>query len=343
MAMSVDEAGADPILVEIMRGSGVESRHRGAAVIATAGGSVIESFGDFEQPVFPRSAIKPIQVLPFVESGALEAFGLGEAELALACASHTAEPEHLRIAEAWLARLGLDETVLDCGPLRTAQEAETGRIGSGSPLGNNCSGKHLGMITTALHRGEPVQGYIRPEHPVQQRILGVLEQVTAQDLGGAPRGIDGCSVPVVAVPLGALATAMARLCEPERHLPARRAIAARRVLKAWAGHPHLIGGTGIFDTRVVALTGGKVLVKRGAEGVLCGCVPDLGLGLAVKITDGAGRAAAVVMAALLDKCGALDTCDPTIREELLSRTMRNAAGRAVGVMRPVNRLIGPEL
>jgi L-asparaginase II len=297
---------ADPLLVEVTRGPMAESLHRGAAVLADAGGRIHARWGEEGRLVYPRSAVKPIQAIPLVESGAADAFALTGEELALACASHNGEPAHVAAAAGLLARLGLGEHDLECGahaPMHGPSADALIREGRApSALHNNCSGKHGGFLATALHEGWPTAGYIGRSHPVQQRILGVLEQVTAQDLGSAPWGLDGCSIPTIAVSLGGLAVGMARMADPAG-LPDRRAEAVLRIRKAWTTHPFFIAGSGRFDTAVIEATGGRVLVKVGAEGVYCACLPEEGLGLALKIDDGAGRAAEVALAAVLMRLG----------------------------------------
>lgn len=326
-----------PVLVEVTRGGMVESRHRGIAAVVDAGGRVLRGWGDVGRPVYARSAIKSIQALPLVETGAFDAWGLGEEELALACASHAGEPHHTRLVSAWLARIGLMPGALECGshlPYDEGTAHELIRAGE-APTGlhNNCSGKHAGMLTTALHRGERLEGYVRYEHPVQQRILGVLEQMTGHDLSGAARGVDGCGIPTIAVPLGGLAYAMARIADSS-DLPEARARAVARIRAAWAKHPYLIGGRDSFDTRFMQAARGEVLLKIGAEGVMCAVLPGPGLGVAVKIEDGAVRAAGVAMAGILHSLGVLPEEIRRDLDGLVRPEITNRAGLAVGSVRP---------
>ena len=305
-------AGADdPVLVEVTRGPLPESRHRGIAAIVDASGKVLSRWGDHERPIYPRSAIKSLQAIALVESGAADAFGVSDEELALACASHGGEPAHTEHVGAWLSRIGCTVDDLECGaqvPSYAPAAEALVRAGAMQPtqLHNNCSGKHTGFLATARHLGEPTRDYRLFTHPVQQRILGILEQMTGQELGDAPWGLDGCSIPTIAVPVGALAMAMARHGRPEG--PARTPHRRGRCASAGpgAGSLSIVAGTGRFDTVVMEATGGKALMKTGAEGVYCACLPELGLGIALKIEDGAGRASEVAIAALLDHVGALD-------------------------------------
>ncbi|MGE0255881.1 MAG: asparaginase [Alphaproteobacteria bacterium] len=326
-----------PVLVEVTRGGMVESRHRGAVAVADAAGRLVLGIGDVAMPVYPRSSIKPIQALPLVESGAADALGLGDAELALACGSHHGTAAHVATVTAWLDRAGPGVAALECGPQvpASAEAARTLFAAGGAPAAvhNNCSGKHAGMIATAVHKGEAVKGYVRPEHPVQQRILGTYEQVCGLDLSAAPRGFDGCSVPVIAMPLGNLAAGMARLATP-RSLPAARAQAARRLLAAMAARPEMVEGDGSFCTEGMRATGGKVLLKGGAEGMYVAVLPALGLGVALKIHDGAKRAAEVAMAAVLRRLGAFDAAATSRLTGWFAVGLANQAGRTIGEVRP---------
>lgn len=326
-----------PVLVEVTRGTTVESRHRGRALIADASGQVLAHWGDFEGLVFPRSAIKPIQALPLVESGAADAFGLDEADLALACASHNGEAVHADRAAAILAKIGCGVDDLECGahPPYDADSVEALAAAGRKPsaLHNNCSGKHVGFLAVARHKGEPTAGYIERSHPVQQRWIGILEQLSSQDLTAAPWGRDGCSIPTLALSLGGLAVAMARLANPAG-LPDHRVTAIQRIRRAWGTHPYLVAGRDRFDTRVMEATGGKVLVKAGAEGVSCACLPDQGLGIAVKIDDGSERAASAAMAALLGHVGAIDAAARAALADVLTVPLINRRDFTVGEVRP---------
>jgi L-asparaginase II len=318
----------------------IESRHRGAVAVVDAAGRVVLTLGDVERPVFGRSAIKPLQALPLVESGAADRFGLGEQELALACASHHGEAVHVAAVARWLERLGLDPDDLECGahlPNDTAAahaliRAET----APSPLHNNCSGKHAGFLTTARHLGEATRGYIQPDHPVQRRVVAVLEAMTGRDLSRAPRGTDGCGIPVIGIPLAALAQAMARLADPRE--PGSRAAAGRRLLDAMAAKPLMVDGTGGFPTLVMEAAGERVRLKPGAEGVFCAALPTLRLGVALKIENGHNRAAEVAMGAVLQRLGALTAADASALAPLLRPIINNVAGRRVGELRAATAL-----
>jgi len=332
----IETPGADPVLVEVTRGLMVESRHRGSAVIVDTGGRVAARWGDPTQPVYPRSGVKPLQAIPLVETGAAEAFGLSDAEIALACASHGGEARHTETVERWLKAVGLGVSDLECGPQWPSHEETAHAMAKAevapTALHNNCSGKHTGFLSTAVHMGEETKGYVRFEHPVQQRILGTLEAMCGLDLGTAPRGIDGCAIPTVAIPLENLAYGMARFGAPDELSPARAA-ACRRIAAAMAAEPFLVAGTGRYCTAVIRATGGAALVKTGAEGVFCAAFPQHGLGAAVKCDDGAKRAAEVMMSAVLRHVGVLTAEMESELAEWITMPVTNRNGARVGEVR----------
>ncbi len=334
-------AGDSPVLVEVTRGGMVESRHRGAFVVADAEGKVLLHAGEPERLVYPRSAIKPLQALALVESGAADAFGCTPAEISLACASHDGEPLHSEAVKAWLDRLGMTPADLECGshlPYNEAAAHALIREGRApGPEHNNCSGKHSGFLAVAQQLGVPHQGYIDFSHPVQQTLLGILESLCGLDLRDAPRGIDGCGIPQYGTPLGNLALAMARFADPADQ-PERRQQACRRVREAIAAEPAMIAGERRFCTKVIRATKGRALVKTGAEGVFCAAIPELGLGVALKIDDGAGRAAEVALGALLGRLGIVDAALAETLQPILRPSILNRAGRSVGEIRPVEEV-----
>ena len=324
-----------PIAVVVRRGERIESDHRVAYAVADAEGRVLEAAGDVERPLFPRSAVKPLQALALVESGAADRYAVTEQELALACASHSGEPEHVALVRAWLARLGLDPSALECGAHAPQHAPSAERlIAAGRPfesVHNNCSGKHAGMITLACHLGAPVAGYSRADHPVQRLIAAVLREIAGVADLTAP-AIDGCGVPTWPLPLGRLATAMARFAHPHG-LPEARAAACARLAAAMAAHPRLVAGTGRLCTEIMAAAP-DVLVKTGAEGVYAAALPKQGLGLVLKVEDGAARAAQVALLALLDALGAFGPAASSALAERMRPRLRNHAGVIVGCIEP---------
>ncbi|MBS0306638.1 MAG: asparaginase [Proteobacteria bacterium] len=336
---------AHPVLVEALRGGSVESLHRGAYAVVDADGRVVDACGDIERPVFPRSAIKVLQALPLVASGAADALGLGDEELALACASHGGEAMHVSTAAGMLAKAGLDATALECGAHRpyndAALEALAAAGASPSALHNNCSGKHSGFVCLgclmARQAGrdarEFVRGYVAPGHPVMREVTAAIAAATGFDLATAARGTDGCSIPTYAIPLRHLAHAFARVGTGHGLSPPY-ARAARRLRAAVARAPQMVAGSGRFDSRVMALLGERVFCKVGAEGMYCAALPAQGLGVAVKIDDGnTARACEVVMAALIGARVALDEREAAIVGELADAPLRNWNGIEVGRLR----------
>ena len=335
----------NPVLVEVLRGGHVESAHRGALAVLDADGGVVASVGDIGRAVFPRSAVKLLQALALVESGAAERLGLTDAELALACASHGGEPEHVRTAASMLAKAGADAATLECGTHWPYHEAASRALAAAGEapcaLHNNCSGKHAGFVCLAceLARAEGAEvrayarGYVRPEHPVMREVTAALGATTGCDLERAPRGTDGCSIPTYAIPLQQLALGYARVATGRGVAPLR-ARAMRRLRAAVAAAPFMVGGSGRFDTRVMERLGERACLKVGAEGMYCAALPGPGLGIAIKMDDGNNaRAVEVVMAAALEALLPLDDAEAGFLRGLSEPRLVNWNGLVVGGLR----------
>lgn len=319
-------------MIELWRGGLLESVHAGHAVICDAQGTVIEAWGDPEAVIFPRSSCKMIQALPLVESGAADRFGLGSAELALACASHNGAQVHTEAVRRWLGGLGLGEADLRCGPQMPDDPDARRQIlcSDGAPcqIHNNCSGKHAGFLTLTRHLGAGPE-YVEPDHPVQRAVRAAFEEVT-----GAPSpgyGIDGCSAPNFATTVHGLARAMARFAAADPEGTARDRAAAR-LWQAMVAHPVLVAGEGRACTALMRAMGGRVAVKTGAEAVFVAILPEAGRGIALKIADGGTRAAEAAITALLVRLGALAPGHPVVGQ-YLTDPLRNRRGLAVGEMR----------
>lgn len=335
----------NPVLVEAWRDDSVESFHRGAFAVIDAQGGVLASAGDTLRPVFPRSAIKLLQALPLVESGAADRAGLAPEELALACASHGGEAAHTRVAASMLAKAGLDADALECGTHWPYDEAtKLALAAAGEPpsaLHNNCSGKHAGFVClgcTLAGAHEPrafLAGYVGAEHPVMREVGAAIEATTGWRLAGAPRATDGCSIPTYGIPLRHLARAFARVATGVGLDPGRAA-AARRLREAVAAAPFMVGGSGRFDSRVMAQFGTRVCCKVGAEGMYAAALPEAGVGVALKMDDGNNaRAAEVAMAALLQAWVApRSDADSTLLADLAEPRLRNWRGLEVGRLAP---------
>lgn len=333
MEHALANPAANPILIEVTRGALVESVHRGAVAVSDADGRLRCSLGDVASVIYPRSALKPVQAIPLVESGAAEKSGLGEEEIALACASHSGEKIHTERVSAWLRRIGCTADDLACGthPVRFEPVAEAMIRAHEKPtrIHNNCSGKHTGFLTIAKHLGVPTKGYEKVEHRVQRAVLEVLKDLSGSE-GDLPWGVDGCAAPNFALPLAKLARAMARFADT-KGLSEKRAAAAKRILHAMIAHPELVAGTGRACTALIREGNGKVAVKTGAEGVYVAILPDMGLGIALKIDDGATRAAEAAIAQMLLNLGA---AHPGGEAGKLARAdVRNTRGESVGERR----------
>lgn len=327
----------NPVLVEVLRGAIVESAHRGAIAVFDADGKPFLEIGDTSMPVFPRSAVKAIQALPLVESGAADAYGFGNRELALACASHSGEPAHVELARSMLARAGLDETALECGahwPSNHQAEIALARAG-GSPnaLHNNCSGKHSGFLCTCVHAGIAHRGYVRADHALQEMVRDAMQAVTGAAHGADERATDGCSIPTYAVPLRSFALGFARMATGTGFTPAR-ARAAKRLLSACMAEPFFVAGTGRADVALMEAAPGRIFAKGGAEGVYCSALPELGLGIALKCDDGAGRAAESMVAAVVAKLLHADEILAAKLIELANAPIQSRVGAKVGSLRP---------
>jgi L-asparaginase II len=325
----------DPVLVEVIRGALVESRHRGAVAVVDSDGRPVMTMGDVSAPVFPRSAVKALQALVLMETSAADLFAFSDEELALACSSHNGEPGHVVAVAKILAKAGLDTSALACGthwPASETATVELARVGQPSALHNNCSGKHAGFLCAARAMGADAAGYWKPEHPVQRQVRAVLGDLTGATLSDDRRGIDGCSVPTWAIPLQNLAHAFAKFGTGHGLSP-ERARAATRLRHACAQKPWYVAGTGRFCTEVMELFGARVFVKTGAEGVYCGALPEQGLGIAIKCDDGASRAAQAVMAALIARFLPLSDSERTVLEPLIRPTLRNWNNFEVGTLR----------
>ncbi len=333
---------ANPVVVEVVRGDRVESRHRGAVAVVDRRGDVVFAAGDIDAPIYPRSSLKPIQSLALVESGAADRFGLGPAHMCLACASHGGESAHTgRVAE-WLQAIGLDQEHLECGahePTNLAARDELMRSGRApGRIHNNCSGKHTGFLSVARHMGIATAGYIEPGHPVQRLVTAVVEECCSIDLSTATPAVDGCGIPVWGLPLRNLAAGFAGVSGAAAGGGVRDRARARLVDGILA-HPLLIAGSGRFCTRVIANGRGAAIVKTGAEAVFSGCLLKRGLGIALKIDDGATRASEVLMAALLSHFAD----DPSFAEALRAEAalpLFNAAGARVGGIGVAGSLFG---
>ena len=295
------------VVANVYRGEQVESSHLGHIAVVDASGTLLYAFGDPHRMTYARSSMKPLQAIPVVETGAADHYGLEPADLSLCCASHSGEPRHRTRALSMLERAGQPEATLQCGThVPRHEESYKELIRQGKPLTpifSNCSGKHSGMIATATYMGEEVATYHLPEHPVQQRILDVVEDITGYPKEKINLGTDGCGVPVHQLPLANFAWAFAKLVRPEVIAKPERRQAVERITEAMTAHPEMVGGENRYCTDLMNAFAGRIVGKAGAESVYCLGDRKTGLGIAVKIEDGGPRAINPVVNEVLRQLG----------------------------------------
>lgn len=325
------------LFVEVTRNETVESRHFGTAAVCDYKGNIIESWGDIDGLIFPRSALKPMLAIQLIESGASDHYHLDDAELSLACSSHQGERMHQKLVKTWLTLLGLTEKDLACGavlPEHTESAHQILASGQhGCRIHHNCSGKHTGFLTTALHMGFPLKDYNLLSHPLQQLSLEILSNLADVDLMQYPIGIDGCGLPAPTMPLVQLAHATARFSNPVDLSP-ERAHAISRLHDAITNEPLYIAGHGTMVSELNEVTNGAVLAKTGAEGIVIAALPKQGLGVALKIADGSARARSVALLAILDHLNILSDQEKNKLQHHISPTILNSRELAVGEIRP---------
>jgi L-asparaginase II len=320
-------------LVDVYRGGKIESSHYGHIAVVDSTGKLLYSAGDPNRLTYARSAVKPIQAIPLVESGAAEKYNLSNADLSLCCGSHCGESNHTDQVLSMLQKADLEENALQCGThipfsqntyisLLKAQQDPTVRH-------HNCSGKHSGMLLTAKHLHESLADYYLPDHPVQKRILETMSDVCDYPEEKITIGIDGCGVPVFEMPLYNLAFGFARMARPET-LGQKRGDVVERITKAMMKHPEMVGGTGRFCTDFMNVAQGTMFGKLGAESVYCLGDRESGLGIAVKIEDGSVRA---IYPATLEVLKQLNLITQNQLEELMDHyrpILKNARNEEVG-------------
>lgn len=325
------------ILAKVIRGETVESLHRGHLVIIDGNGNILTSAGDPETKTFFRSAAKPFQALPFVASGAADEFGFSDEEIALACASHSGESQHVRIAQLMLERIGLSEAYLRCGAHLPFYEKEAERMQRAgeypTQIHNNCSGKHAAMLAFAKHIGAEITDYEDPSNPIQEEILQTVAAFAEMPVYNVGIGIDGCAAPNYAMPVSSMAKSFMNLISPPDRFDDTFKKAAERIAGAMARFPELIGGSDRLDTMLMKAAGGRIISKVGADGVwLCGVFPSEehpdGLSIALKIEDGDDKRGRPVVA--VDILRRLDILSDEALSEISPMPIKNRRGDLVG-------------
>lgn len=335
------------VLAETTRGGMAESIHHGMVAVANPAGEIVASAGDVHQLIFYRSSAKPFQAIPVVESGAADRFGFTDRELALCCASHSGQPHHQAEVRAMLAKLGLTPEALQCGSIVPYNAAEGARVQAGlqtkSALMCDCSGKHSGMLAVCVHEGLPIETYMEINHPLQQRILGIMAQVLRVAVPDIVLGTDGCSLPTFGASVAACAKSWAALAAPDA-VPAgfgrEHAAALKRLRTAMVAAPENVAGDGELVTDMMQLAGPRLYTKSGAEGLICFALPEQQLGVAIRVLDGSFRTHPVVVAAVLRQLKALDEATLGAIAARHPAELRNHNRRLVGEIRAAVQLRG---
>lgn len=326
----------EELRVEVTRGELVESVHRVAVCVADAGGRVAYASGDVEKPVYLRSSAKPFIAAAALAAGVAERFALEPREIAVMAASHTGEPFHVAAVSSILAKIGMDERALQCGvhpPYNAAAAVSLADAGEEpSVLHNNCSGKHAGILALALAIGADPSTYLEEANPAQQRILDLCARVSGMRRNDLIVAVDGCGIPVYALPLRNAARSFALLAAP-KGLPDDEADALTTVRDAMIAHPEYVSGTGEFDARLMEAADGTIACKGGAEGVHCSAALGPRLGVAYKVWDGAARGRAPGVLSVLRGLGILSDRHLTKLADLERPIVYNRAGRACGEVR----------
>lgn len=331
-------------LANVIRGETVESVHTGHLGVIDGNGQMLASLGDPATVTYYRSASKALQFIPCVTSGAADAFGYTEEDVALACASHSGEPRHLKIAGQMLVKAGLSVEDLKCGTHAPFNEDENKRLlaagYSPTPLHNNCSGKHAAMLAFAKHIDAPLGDYDSPDNRIQKRILRCVADFAEVPEADIAIGIDGCAAPNFAVPVAAMAKSFINLISPAK-FPEPTQQACSRIVAAMIAHPELIGGSTRLDTMLMQAAPGRIISKVGADGVwLCGVLPcdkyPTGLGIALKVADGDDhRARPAVSVEILRRLGILSNEDLA---DLSPMPIKNRRGDRVGRVVPADAI-----
>lgn len=311
----------NPLLVETTRGPIIENCHHVIYAVVDLKGHIVDYHGNYDYVVTPRSSVKWLQAIPFVLSGAIKNFQLDEMHVALACSSHKAQPHHLELLKSWIQKLSIDESALECGPAEPTK----------SPLSHNCSGKHLGFLSTALNSKIKAKGYTNELHEIQILQKKVMTEIFEMDFFKIPHGGDGCGIPTYGVPLVKLAKAMNYLIRPG--ISDAHKVASLQILSAVKKYPEYVSGHHEFSTQVTQISKGQCLLKTGADGVYTGLIPEKGLSFAVKCLDGNAKATELVCLSLFIKWAGLEISLIESLQKMGGSDILDSRGVKVGIIR----------
>lgn len=327
------------IVLHFTRGGHVENIHRGDVAVVNCAGEVVYSVGNAHLPMFWRSAAKPFQALPFVKNGGLDKYNISEEELAVLVSSHSGEENHVALVRGILAKLGLDESVLDCGVVRPMSgKVYKNLIANGEkvlPVHNACSGKHSQIIALAMMLGVPFEGYTKPEHEAQKLIFKHVAMASKVAEDKLEIGIDGCGVPVFYLPLYNMALAYARLSTPNLGDWGEYEVAATQIRNAMSRYPQIVSGNGRIDLAVSEVTEGRIIAKIGSDAVYCLAVRDGDLGIAFKVEDGSYAAVTPMVIAVLKKLDLLAKAEAAQLDEKFPPILKNHRGEVIGTIESV--------
>ncbi|MBQ1501161.1 MAG: asparaginase [Firmicutes bacterium] len=330
------------ILLTMSRGAIAENLIRGHVAVIGKNNKLIAHAGDPDYYTYMRSTAKPLQASAALECGAIDHFALSEDELAIMCSSHMGEEYHVKVLESILQKIGLTEDALTLGAdLSLSEEIRLQRLIAHIPprkLFHNCSGKHCCMLAVCRYKGWPYDAYQLPDHPVQQLILDTVSSYTEMKKEDITIGVDGCGVPVFAMPLRHMAIGYHNLISPDK-LPEKRQQAAGRLVQAMTAHPELVSGNGTFTTELMRATGGRILAKLGADGVYCAAVLDRDITVSFKIEDGNGQFLGPVMLSILDQLAALSAKERELLAPFAAMDIHNCRGEKVGETKAVFSLV----
>ena len=322
---------------------GVENVHVGSIAVVSVDGGLVHWVGDPHWPTFTRSTLKAFQALPFIREGGASRFGWDASRVALMCASHSGETMHTGIVRSMLASVDCQESDLQCGCHAPGWYAALGRSppadGRWSPLEHNCSGKHAGFLAACRLHGEAVSDYLDPTAALQRRIADAVATMAAVDRDDMARGTDGCSAPNYRLPLSRLALLYALLAQGAA--APREGDSLQALFEAMTAHPLLVSGTARSDLSLMTLGGGDWVTKIGADGVQAIGIRSLGLGIAIKVTDGSRDALFCAVVEVLRQLGLVGANDASMPADFGAwhRTqLRNARGRVTGRIVPAFKL-----
>ena len=316
-------------MVEVTRSGEIESSHQGVAVLIDSSGEILREWGDSESLIYPRSALKPIQSINLYKDGVAEGLNISDEYIALTTASHHSESFHQKMVVEWLKKINLKEDNLYCGPdwpwnLEDKFEAIK-NYKKKRKIFHNCSGKHCGHLAVSKYKDLPIKNYNQKNHPIQKELINLIEHLSEYKIKNV--GIDGCTLPNPLIPIKKFAYAMAKVADYNKLN--ENYIIAKRIFDSCIKYPEITGGTNSINCALTKLSNGKIFFKNGAEGVFVAIIPEKKSALAVKIKDGASRAAEVAIAGLISELKIID-------EEKLQKfkkiKVKNSADQIIGYM-----------